>query len=158
MKAEELIRAAIITFILAVVIYFGSFKFIEHRRTTKGPWVVEFRTDTNGTPEIVVSQEKLNIRDQRFVFPEQKLPQTNLSETVLFNGPNTKAPFGEVVFQDPTFLPGTVMFNFWGHGVELLPRTMVVNQEEIPWNTKTNIVLTGPGKFERRPVKKPFFL
>jgi len=38
--------------------------------------------------------------------------------------------------------------------VELLPRTMIINQREISWNSTNNIVLTGEGKFERRKTKK----
>ncbi len=158
MKVHELVKAIAITFVLALVIYIGSFKWIEHKRTSKGPWIVEFRSDSNGVPEVLVSQEALKIKDQRITFTDQQVPEKNFTKKVSFNGPTTNAPFGEIVFQDPTFLPGTVMFNFWGHGVEFMPRTMVINQQEIAWNTGTNIVLSGQGKFERRPVKKPFFL
>lgn len=158
MKSDGLGKPILITFALAIALYVVGFAWIQHRRETKGPWVVEFRTDVQGVPSIVVSQETLNIRNQVITFPDQQLAERNLSQTVRFNGPTTNAPFGEVAFQDPTFLPGTVAFNFWSHGVELMPRTMIIDKEEVRWNTRTNIIVSGEGKFERRPVKKPFIL
>ncbi|MBA4148921.1 MAG: hypothetical protein H0X66_12465 [Verrucomicrobia bacterium] len=151
-------KPILITFVLAIAIYVIGFTWIQHRRESKGPWVVEFRTDPDGTPQLVISQETLNIQNQTITFSDQQLTEKNLSQIVRFDGPTTNAPFGEIVFQDPTFLPGTVAFNFWSHGVEFMPRTMIINKEEVHWNTRTNIVLSGEGKFERRPVKKPKFL
>lgn len=154
MDSKDFGKAVVISFLLAVGLYAASFAFIQHKRESKGPWVIEFRTDAEGVPELLVTQEILNIRNQRIRFPEQKLDLTNFSETIRFDGPTTNVPFGEVAFQDPTFLPGTVAFNFWGHGVEFLPRRMIINKEGILWNSRTNIELTGEGKFERREVRK----
>ena len=156
MKSEGFGKAVIITFLLALAIYVVGFTFIQHKRENKGPWVIEFRTDAGGTPKLIISQEALSISNQTIGFPEIKLPETNFSKTIHFDGPTTNVPFGEVAFQDPTFLPGSVAFNFWGHGVELLPRRMIINKEGILWNTRTNIELTGEGKFERREVRKRF--
>ncbi|MFN7138409.1 MAG: hypothetical protein ACK4UN_03615 [Limisphaerales bacterium] len=156
MKQDGLGKPLIITFLLAVVLYVVSFAWIQHKRENKGPWIVEFQTDDQGVPSLLVNQPFLGISNQVITFADQALEERNLSEVVHFKGPipATNAPFGEVVFQDPTFLPGTIAFNFWTHGVELMPRTMIINKEEVNWNTQPNIVLVGEGKFERRPVKK----
>ncbi|MDB6027999.1 MAG: hypothetical protein JWM68_4222 [Verrucomicrobiales bacterium] len=156
-KINELVRHGVVAFALAALLYVVTYRWIQYRREFRGPWVVTFQSDTNGTPSVVVSQPALNIADQKIIFADQKVSDTNIMRTYRYDGPKTNASFGEVVFQDPTFLPGTITFNFWGHGVELMPRTMVIDQQEIPWHSQTNMVLTGPGKFERRKVKKPIF-
>jgi hypothetical protein len=155
---SDLPRVLITTFLIALVLYVASFKWIQYKRESKGPWNVTFATDAAGTPSLTILQPALNIQNVQITFPEQKIPETNLLQVVKFDKPTTNAPFGEIVFQDPTFLPGTVMFNFWGHGVELTPRILVINNQAVNWQSNTNIPVTGEGKFERRPVKKPFIL
>jgi hypothetical protein len=72
----------------------------------------------------------------------------------VFDDPTqTNVPFGEVIFQDLTFLPGTVTFNFFGHEVELLPRTLIIDKQEHAWKTGEVISITGPGKFQPRESK-----
>ena len=38
-----------------------------------------------------------------------------------------------MIFQDPTFLPGTVTLRQFGHEIELLPRVLIIDKKEIPW-------------------------
>jgi hypothetical protein len=156
-RINELVKHGSIAFLIAAVIYGGSYAWIQHRREFRGPWEITFQSDSNGTPAVLVRQPALNLMDQKIVFADQRIPDTNLNVVIRFDKVLSNAPFGEVVFQDPTFLPGTVMFNFWGHGVEFLPRTMAIDQQEVAWHSQTNLVLTGPGKFERRVSKKPIF-
>ena len=33
------------------------------------------------------------------------------------------------------FLPGVVTMNLLGHEIELMPRTLVIDKKEVPWNT-----------------------
>ena len=80
---------------------------------------MEFLTDATGTPSLRVEQAKLNV-SRKIVFADQQVALTNLIQEIVFDDPTkTNAPFGEIVFQDLTFLPGTVTFNFFGHEVEL---------------------------------------
>jgi hypothetical protein len=44
-------------------------------------------------------------------------------------------PFGSCIFMDLTFLPGTLTFRLFGHEVEFLPRTMILDHEEHPWRS-----------------------
>ena len=153
---RELVKVLGGAFLLAVLVYAISFTFIQHKREDKGPWTIVFASDESGKPSLVISQPSLNIGSVRLTFLENTVPSTNT--TVVFDRPLTNVPFGELVFQDPTFLPGEIMFNFWGHGVEVLPRVLVIDEQEVAWQSNTNIVISGPGKFERRPKKKPVIL
>jgi hypothetical protein len=40
-----------------------------------------------------------------------------------------------MIFQDPTFLPGTVTMRLFGHQIELLPRVLTIDREEYPWHS-----------------------
>jgi hypothetical protein len=153
MKSEGLGKILGIAFVLAVVLYAASFAWIQHKRDSKGPWTVIFLSDNSGSPYVLISQPALKIDNCKISFPGQKASRPNLVRPVYFDGPTTNIPFGEVVFQDPTFLPGTITFNFWGHGIELMPRTLVIDKKEVPWNSNTNITVRGAGKLERRQVK-----
>ena len=45
------------------------------------------------------------------------------------------------------FLPGIVTMNLLGHEIELMPRTLVVDKKEVPWNKPAaQIVLQPPAK------------
>lgn len=153
MKSERLGKILLIGFGIALVIYIFAFSLIQNRRVTKGPWQVVFTTDSEGVPGLLVNQTKLKV-SQRIIFPEQRLSQTNLEQTLVFDDPTkTNAPFGEIVFQDLTFLPGTVTFNFFGHEIELLPRVLIVDKQERAWKTGDGFSVTGEGKYKPRPRK-----
>jgi hypothetical protein len=151
-------KVFVVAAVSALVIYVVSFSWIQHRREMKGPWELQFNTDNRGVPSLIISQPVLNISNVTISFPEQHIEVTNLSEKIILDRPILKAPFGEVVFQDATFLPGTITYNFFGHGVELMPRVLIVDDLEISWVSATNIVITGERKFIPRPRKKPFLM
>jgi hypothetical protein len=134
MRSDGVIRHFAITFAIAVVLYIVSFGWIEHRRVFKGPWEITFATDAAGQPSLLISQPVLNI-SQKIGFPAQKIASTNLVQVEHFEEAVTTLPFGEMIFQDPTFLPGTVTMRLFGHEIELLPRVLVVDKKEIPWRT-----------------------
>jgi hypothetical protein len=52
-----------------------------------------------------------------------------------------EVPFGQCVFMDTTFLPGTLTLQLFGHEIELLPRVLVVDRQEHPWRPATAITL-----------------
>jgi len=52
-----------------------------------------------------------------------------------------EVPFGTCVFMDTTFLPGTVTLRLYGHEIELLPRVLVIDQQEHPWISDSTITL-----------------
>ncbi len=157
-KSDGLKKIFLAAFAVALVLYLVSFSWIQYQREYKGPWQITFSTDHTGTPFLLISQPALKISQQKIIFEDHQLTRTNLAQKVLFGQPTSISPFGEIVFQDPTFLPGTIAFNFWNHEVELMPRALVIDKKEILWNSAPTITVNGPGKFERKPVKKPFIL
>jgi len=127
---KEFLRHAGIAFLIAVVFYVVFFSWMTHRREGKGPWQVTFATDAKGTPSLDIQQQKLKL-SKRITFDGVTVPPTNA--TVRFNQSTTEIPFGKMLFQDPTFLPGTVTMELFGHKVELLPRVLAVDKQEHAW-------------------------
>ncbi len=117
----------------ALVLYGASYSFIEHMRQRKGGWQVTFASDTAGQPQVTVTQPTLEITNVQFRFFGERIFATNFHKTIVFDGPITNVPFGQVIFLDTTFLPGTVTFDFFGHELELLPRILIINKREVPW-------------------------
>jgi hypothetical protein len=132
MRSDGSIRHFAIAFAIAVLLYIASFGWIEHRRVFKGPWEVTFATDGASQPSLLISEPKLQI-SQIITFPGQKITPANMARVVRFDEAVTNLPFGGMIFQDPTFLPGTVTLRLFGHEIELLPRVLIIDKKEIPW-------------------------
>jgi hypothetical protein len=133
MRSDGILKHFAICFVIAVVLYIVSFSWIEHRRTFKGPWEITFASDGAGHPSLFISEPRLGI-SRGIDFPGQKIPALHLSRQEKFDETVTNLPFGEMLFQDPTFLPGTVTMKLFGHEIELLPRVLIIDKKEIPWN------------------------
>ena len=149
-RRDSLLKHLGIGFSLAFLLYLGGYWWIEHLREAKGPWRVSFKTDGQGQPTISISQATLGISNVTFVFPSERLSQTNIEAVVVYDAPKTNAPFGKVIFLDTTFQPGTVTYDLFGHEIELLPRTLVMNLKEIPWKSDTVFELTEKDKRKAR--------
>ena len=134
MRSDGAIKHFAFAFAIALVVYIVSFGWIQHRRVFKGPWEITFVTDAAGHPSLAISEPKLKI-SKTIAFPGQKIAATNLARVQRFDDAVTNLPFGEMIFQDPTFLPGTVTMRLFGHEIELLPRVLVVDKKEIPWSS-----------------------
>jgi hypothetical protein len=132
MRSDGAIKHFAIAFAIAVVLYIVSFSWIQHRRVFKGPWEITFATDVAGQPSLMISEPVLKI-SQTIAFPGQKIAPANLARAQRFDEAVTNLPFGQMIFQDPTFLPGTVTMRLFGHDIELLPRVLIVDKKEIPW-------------------------
>ena len=84
------------------------------------------------------------------------LPATNSPVTLVFSQPKPvpyEVPFGNCVFMDTTFLPGTITFQFFGHEIELLPRVLVIDRQEHPW--RRDAVVALPRGQPAPPQAKP---
>ena len=141
------IRHFLLAFLIALVIYFVSYSAIEHRRNRKGPWQVTFANTTGNHPSITINQSTLQLTNVMIIFNDSSSSLTNTRSTFFFSQPRPvpyDVPFGRCVFMDTTFLPGTVTFQFFGHEIELLPRVMIIDHEEYPWHSNTNISLNPP--------------
>lgn len=130
-----------IAFVVALLLYIVGFFLIERARNVKGGWRVTFQSDENARPAVTVLQPVLQISNVTFVFPENRIDRTNFSQTIVFDSPITNVPFGKVIFFDTTFLPGTLTFDFFGNEIEFLPRTLVVNRKEVPWQSNMKLEL-----------------
>ena len=146
---------------MALAIYVGVYSCDQGMRTRKGAWEVEFLASTNGAPAIRVNQPALGITNIQVVFAGEAM--TNAPGKVVFAKPQQPVPVGRVKFEDLTYLPGSVAFDFFGHEVELLPRTLYLNKEEQGWQSATTYTLTpeeklppesfyDPRKKKRRPL------
>jgi hypothetical protein len=141
-SSDRLAKHLMIAFALALAIYAGFFAADRWMRSRKGPWEVSFQTNESGYAQIVINQPRLGIADTRITFSSELA--TN-SGTVAFDMPKKNIPFGKTKFEDLTYLPGSVAFDFFGHEVELLPRTLYINKREKGWIAGTNYVLQ-PGE------------
>ncbi len=147
-------RAAIfiVLFVLVVVLfYLAAFNTIEYMRRRNGPWQVSFLTDAQGVPAISIRQPKLQIQQFEIVLHDEKVTATNLAKTVSFDKPMKPVPFGKVIYQDLTSLPGVVTLDLFGHEIELLPRTLIVNRKHVPWDSSAVLHLTATNKLTLPP-------
>ena len=139
-KSEKLGKHLLVAAILAVAFYVCAFAFIQHLRVFKGPWDVAFVSDSTGQPSIVIAQRRLNIL-QTVRFAGARIDRTNLQAEVQFREAVTTLPFGEMLLQDPLYLPGTATMRLFGHVVELLPRTLIIDDKEYAWRSGKDVVV-----------------
>jgi hypothetical protein len=125
---------------LALVFYIAAFSWIEHRRAVKGPWEIAFISDAAGRPSLQISQPALQI-SETLSFPDDTVARTNLAELIKFREATTNLPFGEMLLQDALYLPGTITLRLCGHQIEVLPRTLIVDKTEHPWQAGGEIVV-----------------
>jgi len=159
MKADNPIKHFALAFCLALVCYLVFYNWIEHRRTRKGPWQMSFTNDAAGTPRMIINQPALGLTNIELVFPGQIITNRNVLGTLSFAQPRPvphEVGFATCVFMDTTFLPGTLTFRVFGHEVEFLPRTMIIDHEERAWTSGRTIELpaagvAGPRDEGRRP-------
>jgi hypothetical protein len=138
MRSDRLLKHLAISAVIAVVFYVAAFKWFEHRRTFKGPWEVSFRADAAGTPSLLITQTNLHI-SETIRFPGQTVQPSSSSRAIVFGPTPPDLPFGELIYQDPTFLPGTVTLRLFGHTNELLPRVLIIDKKEYPWHSGDTI-------------------
>ena len=87
---------------------------------------------------IVVNQPRLGLTNVTLVFPGESGAAVTNSDRVEFRVPKQtpfRVSFAECVFEDLTFLPGTVTLQACKHEIELLPRTLVIDQKENDWKS-----------------------
>ncbi len=122
-------------------------------RERKGPWVLTFDETPSGTPRLTIRHEKLGIQDiQIFAGMEEPMPAGFKPVTVRFKSPADEPGFGKLLFTDLTFLPGVVTLDIFGHEVELLPRTLVINRKTIPWSGAKDIHLKPDERLPGGPI------
>jgi hypothetical protein len=149
MKSGITLKSVIAAFVVVFALYLGAFHGLEHLRHRKGPWEVAFRVSPQGTPEVLISQSALGLKDVRLIFQGETM--TNAPGIVAFDRVDRIPPSGRVIYHDLTFLPGVVTLDLFGHEIELLPRTLVVNKQPIPWRSGQTIDLWPTNKPAQAP-------
>ena len=135
-----------LAFVIAMLVYLFAYPAIEGRRTRNGPWEVRFAQNDAGIPTITINQPKLNLTSVTLAFPGRQPPATNEVRTFAQPRPvPVDMPFGQCIFMDTTFLPGTLVFNLYGHEIQLIPRTLSIDRKEVPWTSGATIVITNDG-------------
>jgi len=145
---RELVKHLSRAFLLALVVYIGFYRIDRHYRLRKGPWEITFTADTNRNATIVVRQPGLHL--EQVVITMKGEVMTNIARTVVFDVPQKPVPFGRVKFEDLMYLPGTVTLDLFGHEVELLPRTLIVNRRERPWAPRLRLELDPSEKIPEK--------
>ena len=143
-SSDKLPRHLAIGFGLALLIYAVFFTCDQRIRHRKGPWEVIFATNAAGLPAITVNQSNAGVTNVQIVFRGESLSNA-AGGRIVFDKPQQTVPFGKTKFEDLTYLPGSVAFDFFGHEVELLPRTLYLNKKEYPWKPGATYELT-PGE------------
>ena len=149
MQAKGPVKHFILAFLLALAGYIVFYEAIEYRRTRNGPWRVTFTRNAAGAPVILIDQPRLAITNAQVSFAGEALPATNRPVTLVFDQPRLvpyAVPFGNCIFMDTTFLPGTVTLQLFGHEIEMLPRVLVLDQKEHPWQSGASITLSPPAQ------------
>jgi hypothetical protein len=136
-------KQIILLFLAVLALYAASYTWIEHRRHVKGPWEVTFDAEDGGRPSLSIDQPALGVTNLTLRFSKERLEltETGLPVRIRFDKPLVSVPYGRVIFEDLTFLPGVVTFDLFGHEIELMPRVLVINKQEIPWRTGAAIDL-----------------
>ncbi|MEY2465517.1 MAG: hypothetical protein QOD03_38 [Verrucomicrobiota bacterium] len=145
MKSPELIKPLAISFVIALLLYLVFYNGIEHRRTRKGPWQVSFTNNASGAPAILINQPTLAITNVEIVFPAETAG-TNSMASIDWAQPRPvpfEVPFGKCVFMDTTFLPGSLVFEIFGHEIQLIPRMLTIDKKEQPWRSNTTVPITN---------------
>jgi len=123
-----------------LAVFFG----IERARQHKGPWDVDFQTNAEGSPMLIVSQAKLGLSDVRIVAHGENA--SNAIGRVSFDQVKRPVPFGKVIYEDLTFLPGVVTLDLFGHEIELLPRSLIANKKQVAWKSGVTVDLWPTNK------------
>lgn len=155
MKSGLTAKHVALIFAVVLVAYAALFYGIENRRQSHGPWEVEFQNPEGSSPALLISQPHLNLRNVKLLLHGERL--TNAPGAVRFDQVKLPTPFGRVIYEDLTFLPGVVTFDLLGHEVELLPRALVVNKKLVEWQSGMTVDLWPTNKPAEppRPPKNP---
>jgi len=144
MRSSFPVKAVVLVFVVVTALYFVAFKGIEYLRVRKGPWEVAFGSDAEGNATLTVSQPALGLSGVRIVARGDRT--TNAPGIVRFDEVKRPVPDGRVIYEDLTFLPGVVTFDFHGHEVELLPRVLAINKQPVPWQSGSTVDLWPTNK------------
>lgn len=145
-----MLKRGIIIFLVTLVVYAALFTGIERLRTYKGPWEVTFTRAASNESAIRINQHTIGVTNVVIVF--SGTTATNTSPVTMkfaqLLPPPYPVPYGDCIFMDITFQPGTVVLNLYGHQIQLMPRVLTIDDREMPWHSSEQISLPA-----RKPVE-----
>src|ERR1051325_9498745 len=97
-------------------------------------------------PQEKESPPKLNISSVEILFPGERDARTNFVERVTFDQPRRPIPFGKIIYEDLTALPGVITLELFGHYLEVFPRAFVIDRKEYPWKSESTVELSMTNK------------
>lgn len=147
-------KSVIFTFVLAAIFYALAYSWMNRRQTGKGPWQVNFATNSAGVPQLVIAQPTLGISNVSVQFTAEQLSPTNHTGTVIFAKPKQPTPFGYVAYDDLMFQPGAVALDCFEHVVEMLPTALGLNGVRFGWTNDTVYLLAPTNKLSADARKK----
>lgn len=144
MQRRRLLFQLILLFAAVLIGYVSIFGWIERRRVVNGPWTVTFAAEA-GHLRLTVNQATLGVSNIVITFPDAVAPSNELSRIEFTKARSAPypVPFGECIFQDLLFLPGTVTLKMFDHEIQFMPRTLTLDKVEFPWRRSETIELRG---------------
>ena len=146
-KSSNPARHFILAFIIAAVGYFALYQLDSYLRLHRGAWQVTFAREASGAPSLTINEPKLGIANVRIVLAGETVPAEKLPVTVVCDQPFLSLPFGELAFHDVTYLPGTIVLNAFGHGIQLIPHALTIDRSEVAWESGKTYQLEAANKF-----------
>ena len=156
MKPDGFWKQVVVVFAIALAFYSLAYWAIEHHRNRLGPWQVTFTRDNSGSPQIVVDQPNLSIRNVSIAFSNARAQFTNEPMVATYAQPRAvpyPVPYGRCLFMDTTTLPGTLAFELFGHEIQLLPRALTIDKREQPWRSGESVMLEASNGIPGSPVR-----
>jgi hypothetical protein len=139
-------QSIVLTFVAAVIFYLLAYSWMSKRQTGKGPWQVNFATNSAGTPQIIIGQSALGISNVVVSFEGEQLAATNATGAVAFDKPRKPTPFGRVIYDDLMFQPGAVALDCFGHVIEMVPSRLGLNTKPVTWKSGETFMLWPTNK------------
>lgn len=153
-QRDPLWKHLLIAGVAASLLYVLGFTWLEHRRVRQGPWEIEFVRSPGQPPSLRIAQPTLGITNVSILFDGISADPTQpaIRETIRFTPGQAvpfDLPFGQCLFMDPLFLPGTVTLNVFDHHIDVLPRTLIIDGTEYVWTS--NLLIQLPPSPAGRP-------
>lgn len=148
MKSDRLSRHLLIGFGIALGLYISLYWLIEHRRIADSPWLVAYEVDASGHATLEISQKSLGYGPVQVRWTDAVTNAPLTRTNVEFRQPipvPRPMPVGQSVFEDLTFLPGTVVLSIASNNIQMLPRALTIGTNEFPWQHTRIIEVQSDG-------------
>jgi hypothetical protein len=151
MNREHLPRQLLIVFLVTFAVYAAGFWFIEGRRKAQSPWIVSYKINATGHTTLEIHQQSLALGPVEIRFASATTNALMEKTQITYNDPKPvprPAPIGQCMFEDLTFLPGTVALKIHNQHIQMLPRTLSIGTNEFLWGRARIIRILDNGACE----------